>query len=429
MKPILLALFGCCFAVAFGQRPVFVATDIDHFWAAYDKIAATSDTLQKQRYLKEYYFDKASPGLKSLMEVRRYTAKEYLDAIHGYPKFWRSLRPRTKNISKLYPEIEADIQKFQRIYHNTKPATIYFSIGVFRTNGTTQDDRVLIGSECALADQTVIIDELPQWRQPFFTESNQRDHIALLCTHEYIHTQQNPLVENLLSMCLYEGVAEFLSCVATGKKSNVPAIAFGKAHEKEVVAQFVSDLYVMSHNYNWIWGENRNQFKVRDLGYYIGYEICERYYNAAPDKQTAAKELVSLDYDDEKAVEHLVDQANLLPKKVAELYAEYEQKRPVVQSVEPFANGASVKPGKTLIRITFSEPLNGQNTGVDLGPLGENAFPKLSPQRKWSDDGKSWTIEADLEPNRHYQILISNNFRKSDQTRLKPYLIDFSTTD
>jgi hypothetical protein len=428
MKLLLLIIIGSISAFSFGQKQIFVATDIDNFWKAYEKIISTNDTIQKYNYLKELYTDKGTPGLKNLMEVRRYTDKDYIDAIKNYPKFWNSLKSKTAAYKQLYPEIETDIQKLKQAYPYLKPATIYFSIGVFRTNGTVQGERILIGSECALADDQVVTDELPEWRQPFYKTQNPRRGLALLCTHEYVHTQQKPLVENLLSMCLYEGVAEFVSCKATGKKSNVAAIEFGKAKEKEVVDLFVTDLFTMSNDYNWLWGENRNSLKIRDLGYYIGFEICERYYNQAKDKQKAIKELIELDYSDEKEVERIVDRTHLLPQSLPNLNSDYEKRRPTVISVEPSINNP-IKPGLTTFRITFSEPLNGFHTSVDFGPLGKDAFPKLSGERIWSADNRSWLFQAELQPNRHYQILISNNFRKVDQIRLKPYLIDFNTTE
>ena len=87
-----------------------------------------------------------------------------------------------------------------------------------------------------------------------------------------------------------------------------------------------------------------------------------------------------------------------------------------------------VKPGLTKIRIAFSKPLNGYNTGIDFGPLGEQAMPRISKERVWAKDATAWIFEADLQPNRHYQILISNNFRTKEGIRLKPYLIDIYTT-
>jgi hypothetical protein len=412
------------------NRQVFVSTDIDNFWMAYEKIISTNDSARQYKYLKELYLDHATPGLKSLMKVKGYTEKDLIDAIAAYPLFWKSLKPNTLNVTELYDEIETSIQQLKTAYPNLKPSTIYFSIGNFRSNGTIEGNEVLIGSELTLADNSTIIDELPEWRKPFYKEYDQRKNIALLCTHEYIHTQQKELVENLLSMCLYEGVAEFVSCKVTGRKSNTPAIEFGKANEKKVVDQFVADLFIMSNNYNWLWGENRNQLKIRDLGYYIGYEICERYYDRSIDKQKALKELIELDYTNEKEVERIVNITKLLPTSLEELSDDYEKQRPTVILVAPFKNDSKeVKPGLTKITITFSEPLVKYNTGLDFGPLGKDFFPKINPERIFGEDGRSWTFEADLKPNQQYQILISNNFRKENGVRLKPYLIDFKTKE
>lgn len=426
-KVFFLALLFSGFVHGQQFRQEFVTADVANFWTAYDKITTTKDSIAKYKFLRTLYTGKATPGLQSLMQVRGYTDELYIHSIGKFPKFWKSIR-KSMTPEKHFPEIEADIRKLQQWYPPLKAVPIYFSVGCFRTNGTIHEGKILIGCETALADSKTAIDELPDWRQPFYKESVPVSGLSLLCVHEYVHTQQKALVENLLSKCLYEGVAEFVSCKATGKKSNVPAIAFGKANEKTVVDRFVTDLYLMSNDYNWIWGENRNDLKVRDLGYYIGYEICERYYGQAEDKTIAIAELIELDYNNEAAVERIVDSSKLLPKPIARLYEEYEAKRPTVADMSPFANGSkNVPAGPAKITVTFSEALNGQNTGIDFGPLGAWSCPKIAPERTWSADNKSWTFEADLKPNMKYQILISNNFRNPDGVRLKPYLIEFQT--
>ena len=62
--------------------------------------------------------------------------------------------------------------------------------------------------------------------------------------------------------------------------------------------------------------------------------------------------------------------------------------------------------------------------------MGQDAFPKGTLHgRRWSDDNKSWTIPVELEPNKTYQIFISNNFRTEESIPLQPYLIEFRTED
>lgn len=428
MKKCVLFIY-CCLVASVCHSQKIISTDIEHFWDAYPKINNTKDTAVQYQLLRTLYLNKASDGLKTLIKNKEYTEQDFMEHFTKYPLFWQSLKSNTQNLPRLYPAIHADLQKLKKAYPSFTSANLFFTIGAFRTNGTTEDRQVLIGSELSLADKSTHIDELPLARQTFYKTQNPLEELALLCTHEYVHTQQQPLTQNLLSKCLYEGIAEFISCKVTGKKSTTPAIAVGKANEAEVVAQYVKDLFIISNDNNWLWGQNNNQLKVRDLGYYIGYEIAERYYNANKNKSAAIKTLIELDYTNETAVELLVDQSKLLPASLEKLYQAYEQQRPTILKISPFNNGSStVEPGLTSITIYFSEPMVKYNNGIDYGPLGNQAFPEILPNRTFSDDGLSWTFTANLKPNQQYQILISNNFRKADGVRLKPYLIDFTTT-
>jgi hypothetical protein len=423
----LIIIFLIFSNLIFGQdfKQEFISQDIENFWNAYDKTASTKDSLLQQKYFKELYLDKATQGLQSLILIRNYTQKEFLDYINNSPKFWNSIRHNTLNVSKLYSEIETDILKLKSHYPDLKPVPIYFLIGAFRTNGTIYKDKILIGSELSLVDKSAIIDELPEWRKPYFIEyKNPIEGLALLCTHEYVHTQQNELVDNLLTYCLYEGIAEFISCQVTEKESNSPAIKFGKTNPDEVVKQFVSDIFTGENVYNWLWGENQNHLKVRDLGYYI----AERYYNQSIDKNKAIKELIKLDYTNENEVERIVDSAKLLPKTLNELYSDYENKRPKVISIKPFKNRSQKVNLKTnQITIEFSEPMSDCCRGFNFGDLGQNHSIQIKSIVGWSEDKKSLTVEInELKPDWKYQLTIQN-FKNPDGYMSKDFLIEFKT--
>ena len=111
------------------------------------------------------------------------------------------------------------------------------------------------------------------------------------------------------------------------------------------------------------------------------------------------------------------------------LYQNFENSRPTVTGIRQFTNKSrGVSPATREITIEFSEPLNGHNTGVDFGDLGQDAFPKGTLEgRHWAEDNTTWTIPVSLEPNKAYQLLITNNFRTSESIPLKPFLIEFRT--
>ena len=66
----------------------------------------------------------------------------------------------------------------------------------------------------------------------------------------------------------------------------------------------------------------------------------------AKDKNKAIKELIELDYNNEKEVERIVNSTKILPKKLKRLYKDYEKQRPKVIAISPFKNGnKNVKSG------------------------------------------------------------------------------------
>ncbi|HLP95394.1 MAG TPA: hypothetical protein VK168_15220 [Saprospiraceae bacterium] len=418
---------GCLPLTSLAQQQRFADEDLTRFWIAYDSITATSDTLAQARLLDQLFLAPATAGLKSLIEVRRYTPEGYLQAIRNYPAFWKSIRHNSQHLESVKAEISKDIAQLKQLYPALKPATIYFLMGVFRTNGTIQEDRVLLGAEMALTDASANTHELPEHLQNYYRLYRPREQVGLLCTHEYIHIQQKQPQDNLLCYTLHEGIAEFISCHATGKPSSLPNFAFGLKEEARIKTRYVQELYLPGVLNNWMWGANTNELGERDLGYFVGYRIAEAYLANEKNKSKAIRELIELDYTNDKAVEKIVDGSRYFPQKISAIYREYEASRPRVINISPFKNkNKKVAPGLTRITVYFSQPLNGYNTGVDYGPLGETAFPTLS-NRTWSPDGSSWSFDADLKPGKTYQILLSNNFRLANGVRLKQFLIEFQT--
>ena len=284
-----------------------------------------------------------------------------------------------------------------------------------------------------MADNTTETSEFPEnlshLKSHFAT--NPKNHLVFLNVHEYIHTQQNPRVFNILSLVIYEGVAEFVASKALEKKSPNPQIEFGKKNAKRIREVFENEVFYYNNLYKWLDGNAPNEFGMRDLGYYVGYQICENYYNQADNKENAIKTMIELDYTNESEVENFINKANYFSKSLDSLYQTFESKRPTVIRIKQFENNSqNVDPKTKEITIEFSQALNGHNTGVDFGELGQDAFPKGTlSERKWTADNKSWTIPVELEPNKVYQIFISNNFRTQESIPLKSYLIEFKTAN
>ncbi len=415
------------------NHPNIITNDIGNFWTAYDKIIDTADTIEQEKYLHELYLDKGTLGLAGIIQAKNYTPQDYLHVINNYPKFWASIRENTFKAKKISQELEIGIDKLKAVYPELKPVKIYFTIGALRSSGTTMDSLVLIGSELALTDKNSVTSEFPEqegkWRRKFF-DSNPIDNLVLLNIHEYVHTQQRPIVHNLLSQCLYEGVAEFVSVTAMEKPSSTPAISFGKKNETKVRRKFEEDMFRGDRTSSWLWSSSDNDFNTRDLGYYIGYEICERYYEKAEDKKLAIKEMIELDYRNEAEIEEFVDGSSFFSTSLENLYNNYNESRPIVVNIKPFENGnEEVNPNINQITVDFSKVMDERYRNFNLGPLGENHILSIKKFLGFSEGGKSVTFEVELEPNKHYQLTIGSGFRDENGTPLKPYLIDFKTSE
>ncbi len=365
---------------AFAQH--ITTSDITHFWNAYDKITATKDSAQQYDYLNTLFIDPGTPGLKAMMKAKAYTAKSYIDAIDQYPLFWNSVRANTLKANGFAKAIAADVRKLKKLYPELRPAQIYFTIGAFRSGGTTQGDMILIGSELALADRHTITSEFPAafGHLRTFFDSDPSKNIAFTNTHEYVHTQQKTtLTDNLLAQCVLEGVAEFVAVKATGQVSTAPAMAYGRANMEKVRQKFETQLFNPGNGF-WLYSNSANEFGVRDLGYYVGYAICKKYHDKASDKRLAIKQMIELDYANENDLAAFVDASGYFDTPVQALKERYEENRPFVISVKPIGdNTGEVSPATGQITVVFSAPMDKGYRNFELGPLGRGRRPLADP--------------------------------------------------
>lgn len=403
--------------------------DITHFWDAYDQIIATDQLQVQKELLQSLFWNKASKGQQAMFEVRDYSPKDYLTAINGYPKFWESVRKNTLNAEQLAPRLQAGIDSLKKLYPNLKPATINFTMGALLSSGTTRDSLVLIGSELALGDNKTDLSELPDNLSHLktFFEGNPKEKIVFLNTHEYVHTQQKTTIGNsLLSQTLIEGVAEFVAEKALGVDSPNPQIVFGEAHESEIKAAFSKEITSPLLS-NWFWNDENNRFGIRDLGYYVGYKICEAHYNQKVNKNLAIKEMIELDYNNEDALIDFVNSSYYFEQPITVYKEVFEMSRPKVLKVYGTKYGRGPISSRTKkISVEFSERLVSTRISTDFGERGEDYFPKIE-KAEFSNNGKILNYYVSLEPDKEYEMLLHWNMRNKNGIPLQPYLVKFYT--
>lgn len=422
-----LLLFGCA-----SQKDRYIDTsDVQLFWTAYDKVKSTNDTLEQVKLINELYIEKGSEGLEAIMEARRYTAQSYVTAINHYPQYWESVRPNTLTAAGYAEAINQGIEELRKLYPPLKPAKIYFTIGALRTGGTTLADKVLIGTEIALADSSVVTSELetdlPHLPNYFRTNKPEKS-IVFNNVHEYVHTQQKTTIANsLLSRTLIEGSAEFVAEKALNTISPTASVVFGKNNDQKIKEVFVKEMFTQ-FEIMWFWSNANNQFGVGDLGYYVGYAICKSFYENATDKPLAIQSMIELDYQNEEAVYDFINASHYFDKTIAEYKAEFDSKRPTVIGISEFSNTAkNVDPEIKTMTIEFSEEMNKDVRNFRLGPLGEENLLTITDLIGWSEDGKKLSLSIELKPSLQQQVLVTDIFRSKEGYLLAPYLIDITT--
>ncbi|MCI2230437.1 hypothetical protein MC378_14755 [Polaribacter sp. MSW13] len=410
-----------------------ITSDIDNFWNAYDKINATKDTIQQIKLLKTLFLDKASEGQKKMIQARNYSEKEYLNTINNFPKFWTSIRENTLKAKTIDEELSIGVDKLKSIYPQVKPAKIYFTVGALRSSGTTMDSLVLIGTELAFTDKQTPTEEFPEYLSHLrnYFDSEPGENLVFLNIHEYIHTQQKTTIgNNLLAQTVLEGVAEFLAEKALNTRSPNPQIQFGKENDAKIKSKFELEMFSPNVN-NWIWNSANNEFGMRDLAYYVGYKICEEYYNASEDKQKAIEQMIQLDYNNENKLIEFVEKSNYFSKPLKTYKEVFENKRPSVISLGEIKNESlNVKTNIKTLTINFSQQMDTRFRNFQLGSLGEENVVRIKEFIGFSKDSKSVSFGIEkLEPSKKYQIIVGSGFRNTQGVPLIPYLIEFNTNE
>lgn len=269
-------------------------SDLDNFWIAYDALESSKDSIQT---FQELYIDKASAEFEKFLELRNFNAKEYVDWIKASPKFWKTVRPLTIAVKDEKSEIDDIYAKMSDLYSDFQPPNICFAISPLRTGGTVSKGLILVGTEIAMVNPNFVdISEIGGFFQTYF--QNSTGEIAVMIAHELVHTQQpNGDNENssMLLQAITEGSADFIGTLLLGKQTmNKAVFEYGEKHEKQLWKEFKEDIEAGKGFDDTDWFYNYNSNRPADLGYYLGYQITESYYNNSDNKKQAIKEILEM---------------------------------------------------------------------------------------------------------------------------------------
>ena len=284
------------------DKVLFVTSDIDNFWRAFDLASIETDQARKIAIFQTEYFDKGSVGLQDFLRLRIKSAKELVETIEKLPLFYASIRTSSRRVAEMEKQMRRNFQKFKRLYPDAEFPDVYFLIGTTSTGGTISENGLLIGTE-----QYSLTPETPS--QEFadllkaFMPNEDENQIQLLASkyfetvfkpvemlpsivvHELCHFNQKlPESKTLLGRALHEGPCDFIAQVVVGEVINPKQKIYGNQHEKELWLEFNSRLDDTNTS-DWFNNVLTSKDMPSDLGYYMGYKISEAYYQNAKSKR------------------------------------------------------------------------------------------------------------------------------------------------
>jgi len=270
-----------------------IYTDIDNFWKTYDKIRYINDNNKRKKIIQKYYINRATKGFKILIEKDVITA-DVLNRLLKDTTFYDSIREFSFRAKKNSTTIHKHLNSFTTIYPKARFYKIYFVIGIFKHGGTVINDEIFIGMEFFSKTKEIKQSSLNKKIRNLLIDYS--DLIPLIL-HEQAHVNQNNKRANtLLSKTITEGGADFIMYLQLNSipPISIPIHEYGIKHEYELWTQFKKDINSEYKNVikNWFFNYNREDI-VPDLGYFIGFRICQNYYINALNKEKALEFLLN----------------------------------------------------------------------------------------------------------------------------------------
>ena len=262
-------------------RVAIVTSDVDRFFALYDDPAmAGQPDLLAARYLAE-----PTPGLAEFMALRRITPERLAAALRDKRQVFDEARGCAAKLDGVRPRLVAAADRLAALYPPAKFPPITIAICRASTAGTANAKGLYIGLEALCAAK--------------FIEADDEDRFVHVIAHEYVHAQQllaqvEDPEEKVLRAALGEGVAEFVGEQMSGSVGYPLLHQWAKGREHELETAFLAEKDEKAIGSRWLYNKQGSDGWPGDLGYWVGYRIVKSYYNRAPDKAAALREIIEM---------------------------------------------------------------------------------------------------------------------------------------
>jgi hypothetical protein len=255
--------------------------DVTRFYEVYTAAGEHPTAEQLQRG----YIDPGTAGLHHLMKVRNVNAQRIAQAIATQPTLYTEAKTCMVALPRVRERLNITFDKLVQLYPESEKPPVTIFVGRGRPVAISgPGDGVQIGLEAMCSPMASML------------IANVDDRFVYVIAHEYVHSQQDSKLSNderptVLERSLLEGAAEFVGEMTSGNVAYQLLQKTTQGHEREIETKFAADVDKTDLS---DWTDNTTAQKVGDLGYWVGYRIVKSYYQHAPDKRQAIREIIQM---------------------------------------------------------------------------------------------------------------------------------------
>lgn len=271
-----------------------ITDDIDLFWQTFDKLELNRNI---DSVLTVDYYNRGSAGLRDFIDMKSNGVKNIGRRINQAYKFYQSIRTITNSVKIMKDSILFGMQHLRQIYPKAVIPKVYFVIGALNTGGTVSKNGLLIGTEFYGKSDSTNTTGLNDW---IVSNLSYVRFLPEIVMHELIHYQQNQYEfdtsNTLLANSIKEGAADFITYLIYGDTYKIHTKAnylYGFKNETKIWKEFLNDCNTDKTD-TWMGQGGHATDPPADLAYFVGFRICQAYYESAQDKTQAIEDIIQI---------------------------------------------------------------------------------------------------------------------------------------
>ncbi len=291
-KIFLLILWISTNGKSYGQNaPALYFDDVNNFWKCYEQTFKCNSDSCTQWIINNQYIPNSSKCYKELLAQKRFDSNA-VNQFWKYRLFLASIKNWSLQLKNQKDSILFYCNKAAQLYQGAPLNDIYFMISSWKQGGTVTSSGLSIGIQYFCGYDSLNVEEIGK---QVARNISPRNKLIPVIIHEQIHKwykYSNP--KYVYEACLKEGNCDFLAYKITGQiVATDDRWQYFEKIKDSVRTVFKKEYAEKRSAADWLSIESK-KFSYGAAGYYIGFKICEAFYNRSKNKRKALKQIIEM---------------------------------------------------------------------------------------------------------------------------------------